>query len=335
MKNKKKILLVVDNESWAFYNIASNFQKELKDVFDIDIIAMERLNGNIADLFMFAQDYDLIHFFWRGLLLDLNIDFTRSYIYNLGLSQEEFIEKFVKPRKITTAVYDHKLLDKDTINEFSKYIKGYYTSSTLLKKAYQELDINKYPSMVITDGIDTKLFKPKKDRFKNIKNRTLSIGWVGNSKWNGEYDHKGLNTIIKPAVEELIKEGYDIKLHLADSNVKLRAREEMPEYYNEIDLYVCCSISEGTPNPILESFACGIPVITTDVGIVRDLFGPKQIKYIMKERSKEELKKKIITFINNLDQVEELEKENLKQIKKWSWKYKAEDFKKFLEKVKV
>lgn len=333
MSKKKHILLVVDNEKWAFYNIASNFQKYLKDDFDIDIVAMERLNGNIADLFLFAQEYDLIHFFWRGLLLDLNIDFTKTYIYNLGLSVEEFIDRYVQNKTITTAVYDHKLLESEKINEYCKYIKGYYTSSTLLKNIYQQLTLEKYPDMVITDGIDLTLFKPKKERFKNIKKRTINVGWVGNSKWDGEYDHKGLNTIIKPVIEEMIAEGYNLNLCLADSNERLRNREEMAEYYDDIDLYICCSINEGTPNPILESFACGIPVITTDVGIVRDLFGPKQIPYIMKERSKDELKKKIILFLENLDKVEGISEENLKQIKKWSWKYKAQDFKKFIEKV--
>lgn len=329
----KKILLVVDNENWAFYNIASNFQKELKNVFDIDIVAMERLNGNVADLFILAKDYDLIHIFWRGLLLDFDIDFTRTYIYNMGLSVDEFVGCYVKNKIITTAVYDHKLLDEDTINNYSKYIKDYYTSSTLLKKEYEKLKLEKYPSTVITDGIDLNLFKPIEKRFENIKKRTVIIGWVGNSKWDGNNDHKGLNTIIRPAIEQLIKEGYNIKLEVADSSVKLRNREEMVEYYNGIDLYVCCSISEGTPNPILESFACGIPVITTDVGIVRDLFGAKQEKYIMKERTVNELKQKIIYFLNNLDKVEEISSENIKRIKKWSWKYKAKDFKEFIEKV--
>ena len=333
MNKKKSILLVVDNEKWAFYNIAINFQKQLENDFDIDIVAIERLNGNIANLFLFAQKYDLIHFFWRGLLLDINIDFTKTYIYNLGLSVHEFIDKYVRNKVITTAVYDHKLLDAEEINEYCKYIKEYYTSSTLLKNIYKQLDLDMYPAMVITDGIDLTLFKPKKNRFKNIKNRTINIGWVGNSKWNGEYDHKGLNTIIKPVVEELISEGYNLNLHLADSSERLRNREEMVQYYNEIDLYICCSINEGTPNPILESFACGIPVITTDVGIVRDLFGSKQIPYIMGERSKDELKKKILMFLDNLDSVEEISLENLKQIKKWSWKYRAQDFKKFVEKV--
>lgn len=333
MENKQKILLVVDTEDWCFFNIASNFQKQLKHMH-LDIVSITAFDHLIANVFLFAKDYDVIHFFWRGYYNHLSDGYAQTYIYNLGLSFDEFIEKYVKPKTITTAVYDHKFLEEDFINDFSQYVKAYYTSSKLLKDEYSKLNLDLQPSTVIADGVNTKFFKPKKNRFKDIKKRPLVIGWVGNSKWKGkEEDHKGLNTIIKPVVEELIKEGYNLELFLADSNIKMRTTEEMAEYFNELDLYVCASLSEGTPNPILESFSCGIPVITTNVGIVGELFGEKQKEYILKERSKKELKKKIIQFIENIDDIEELSKENLKQIKTWDWKYKALQFEQFIYEI--
>ena len=103
----------------------------------------------------------------------------------------------------------------------------------------------------------------------------------------------------------------------------------MPEYYSKIDLYICASINEGTPNPILEAMACGIPVISTDVGIVKEVFGDKQKKYILEERSEACLKNKIKMFIDNLDSIDELVDENLKQIEQWTWQRKAEEFREF------
>jgi hypothetical protein len=48
----------------------------------------------------------------------------------------------------------------------------------------------------------------------------------------------------------------------------------MLEFYHSIDVYVCASLTEGTPNPCLEASACGVPVVTTPVGnmpqLVRD-----------------------------------------------------------------
>jgi glycosyltransferase involved in cell wall biosynthesis len=40
----------------------------------------------------------------------------------------------------------------------------------------------------------------------------------------------------------------------------------MPEFYKRGSYLICASQSEGGPLPVLEALACGIPVITTDVG---------------------------------------------------------------------
>jgi glycosyltransferase involved in cell wall biosynthesis len=45
----------------------------------------------------------------------------------------------------------------------------------------------------------------------------------------------------------------------------------MLDFYRSLDVYVCASRSEGTPNPCLEAAACGLPVITTRVGNMPEL----------------------------------------------------------------
>lgn len=47
--------------------------------------------------------------------------------------------------------------------------------------------------------------------------------------------------------------------------------EEMPDYYKSLDLYVCASENEGFGYPVLECMSLNVPVITTDVGIAKDL----------------------------------------------------------------
>lgn len=46
--------------------------------------------------------------------------------------------------------------------------------------------------------------------------------------------------------------------------------DTMQEFYDAIDLLVCTSSSEGGPLPVFEAIASGVPVISTDVGLVKE-----------------------------------------------------------------
>jgi len=118
---------------------------------------------------------------------------------------------------------------------------------------------------------------------------------------------------------------------MADSSEEMITHDEMRDYYAKIDLYVCVSETEGTPNPVLEAMACGVPVISTDVGIVKEAFGTKQKKMILKERSVECLKGKIIEVIENPDLLRELSQENLESVKKWYWEVRVKNFNLFFK----
>lgn len=336
--NKKKVAIVYDHDGWAFCNIANEIKKNLKEDFDITIFPVSVFNDNAVRLMLIADQFDLVHCLWRGLLSSLSYEYPRSYIYNMGMTYDEFIDKYVKTANITTSVYDHKFLNDESFEDtkfIAKYAKNYTVSSNILKEIYDKLDIDKKPMAVISDGVDLDLFSPMNlERYDvdRLKNRKIRIGWVGNSQFTdseGDDDLKGVKNIIKPALNELIQEGYQIEMKFADRKDGYIPHDKMPEYYNSIDLYVCASKNEGTPNPVLESMASGVPIISTDVGIVREAFGEKQKKYIMENRSKIDLKNKIKDLLNNLEEFKELSAENLKQIQEWSWENKCQQFKEF------
>lgn len=336
--NKKKIAIVYDRDGWAFCNIANQIKRNLGNEFDITIFPVSVFNDNPVQLLLIADQFDLVHCLWRGQLACLDYEYVRGYIYNMGYTFDEFLDKYLKPANITTSVYDHKFLDDENFNttkSFAKYAKNYTVSSTILGNIYNNLDIDKKPMAVISDGVDTSKFKPnnlERFEFENISNRKIKIGWVGNSEFTdseGDSDLKGVRKIIKPALEELIEEGYPIELKFADRKDGYIPHDKMPDYYNTIDVYICASKNEGTPNPVLESMASGVPIISTDVGIVRDAFGKKQREFILEERSKEQLKSKIIKLLESKEKFKELSQENLKQIEDWTWEKKCNQFREF------
>lgn len=67
--------------------------------------------------------------------------------------------------------------------------------------------------------------------------------------------------------------------HGVESRLILPGRQEyelIPYFYAAADASVLASYREGCPNAVLESLACGIPVVATDVGAVPDILPQSQ-----------------------------------------------------------
>ena len=326
----KKICLVCDVPNWAFDIIAKKIAFELKNDFEIDIkyFDVRESAENFFEFLEDVKDYDMIHFFWRKILLQMESEtFKNKAIQKYG-NYESYTQNISK--KISTGVYDFLFLKDEEIetfkNVFNKYSKSYYVISKKLFERYSKIEAYKPAYGIVHDVCNTSKMIPKNlERFENT-NRSLVVGWVGNSaiKYDG-VDLKGFHSLIKPVIQELIEEGYDITEHYADRNIKWRTPEEMPDYYNEIDVCLCTSIMEGTPLPILEAMSCGIPIISTDVGVVPEALGEKQSAYIIGDREygkndeevRKALKEKLIDIYQNRKILKELSEENIESIQRY------------------
>lgn len=335
MNKRAKIALVVDRPDWALDHVADQIIKNLSS--DYEFIRIYSIDiENCANIFMLTQDCQIVHFLWRGFLSGFSQEYCQQKIKNLGYTKEEFLEKYVAGKVISTEVYDHLLLEGPESDATARLfadsdsiITNYAVSSNRLWKIYHELpNIRLRPQAVLTDGVDLGLFIPQHlERLEasQLSKRTIRFGWVGNSKWITG-DLKGISTVIRPAIEELQRQGYNIELYTSDRQQKMIPHHEMPNFYAQIDCYLCASTCEGTPNPILEAMACGVPVITTDVGLVPDVFGPKQKAFVLEERSVECMMQTIQKLLQEPELFVQLSNENITSIKKWDWKIMAENF---------
>jgi len=138
---------------------------------------------------------------------------------------------------------------------------------------------------VIPNGIDTSRYVPASDCDPDPGKESLNLLYVGRLD-----SIKGLDLLIETVSE--LRPDLDIHLNLVgtgDSEARLQAlcdrhgvadavtfhgwQDDVERYYREADLFVLSSRSEGQPTVVLEAQAAGVPVVSTDVGCVRELLG--------------------------------------------------------------
>lgn len=150
---------------------------------------------------------------------------------------------------------------------------GKYFSKMAAKKAVQiicvspklqeNLPIGKEKSIVISAGINTKLFK-KMDK-KTCKQALKLDEKVHYIFFNSN------NPIVKrlDIATEVVSMLKDLHVELLSLNGDILP-DEIPVYLNASSLTMLCSDSEGSPVVIKEAMACGLPIVSVDVGDVKE-----------------------------------------------------------------
>lgn len=77
--------------------------------------------------------------------------------------------------------------------------------------------------------------------------------------------------------------------------------KEKARLYSESDLFILPSYAEGLPNAILEAMAFGLPIITTPVGGIPDIFTDTKNGFLLGSISSLEIYKKSIQLLSSKD----------------------------------
>ncbi len=121
--------------------------------------------------------------------------------------------------------------------------------------------------MYCPNGVDADFFTPG-DPPRPRDAGGNRIGWVG--KERGPKNLEAIDAAFGTLSGDDRIEPRLVRLGKGFRKAPFDARQ-MREFYRSIDYYLCASWNEGTPNPALEAAACGVPVMTTCVGNMREL----------------------------------------------------------------
>lgn len=312
--NRPAVTIFYDVPDWAFHNVARNIARVGAQDYSFRLLGRYDWIGKKQVVTESVMQSDIAVFLWRFDML--------AFLDTLDAAAWAKIATRGGPAFVTI-VYDHLYQSAEDLGQYGNPFElsdVVATCSERLRDVYARHPHLPDISHVVPDGVDLTFFSPTGRVFD--AERPLRIGWVGNSEWGStiETDLKGKHTVLEPAFAKLREAGLTFEIRVADRAVDRIPSEKMPDFYREIDVLVCTSAIEGTPNPVLEAMASGVAIVTTDVGIVHQVFGPEQMQFVLKHRCPEAVAEALERLILDRGLLKCLQDENIRQRETLSWK---------------
>lgn len=194
-------------------------------------------------------------------------------------------------------------------------------------KNWLDIDHVKY----IPHGVDTEFFKPSGNS-NNLDRKQKKLLFVGQHMRDfevfnevaevllKEVAHLKIDVIFRKDFARFIKPHHDIRLHhhINDHQLKI--------FYQEADALFLPLKDATACNSILEALACGLPIITSNVGGVRKYL--EETNNIL-ANTKEAFVEKTMDLLKNKDQLEVLSQQSRATALNLDWKVVAKQVKEF------
>lgn len=213
---------------------------------------------------------------------------------------------------------------KDCLIKYAaKNVDAIIVASKKMQKIAEELsgDIKKIYNL--PNGIDTNLFHPNIEMNKLRENLIdphdyllLSVGGltpIKNQKvileavrklQNNNYKVKSVIIGKGRLKEDLLKLADSLNISKSVQIIDFVENDDMPDFYRASDCLVHPSNHEGFGNVIVESLACGNPVICSNEGVARDHFGQCSDVKVIKNISSDEIVEGFIELVIKKEEID-------------------------------
>jgi glycosyltransferase involved in cell wall biosynthesis len=270
---RRKILLIPDSPSWILGRWAQEIVNRCSQEFDIYYLFTSYAFQNLGQLDILLPSMDAIH-----LLYPVESP-IKEKLLNSGIPLIATIHHFV---------------EWDTVKDYATADR-IVTGSKDWVKHLEQRGIDPDRITLLYSGVDVDLFKPapgkerrKRRRHFRLDQSAFLVGFSAKLSSN-EVDRKGFRTFVEVAANLAAHLGNNIGfvvwgpsldslvLELVQRGVRLfyfpflPRQSEVAALYACLDAFLICSLVEGGPVTLLEAMACGVPVVTTPVGLAKEI----------------------------------------------------------------
>lgn len=283
---------------------------------------------------------------------------VRSQIRHYGSINTICDKKGIKNKKSRFSVLTwFHILDTDyrtrLIPDLNNKIDVVHTACQLSRERLIQNGLDPQKIVVIPLGIDLDIFKcfsaVEKQQIKKELNLPQDKIIIGSFQKDGTGWGEGTEAkmmkgpdIFCDAVIRLAKNfnihvlltgparGY-VKNRLQKSGIGfthkyLKNYPEIVNYYNALDLYLITSREEGGPKAIFESMACGVPLVTTRVGMVPEVVNDNADGLVAAVDDVDAIYQKAASILTESDTRDRIIKNALSHVKQYEFSKIAENY---------
>ena len=294
---RPRILTIVDSPGWAHDRKSEALRRELSDEFDIHKCYHAELRPEDLD----RADLILVYY-WLQLA-----------------GSPDIVAAMERNRdKLVLGICSHAELEGEKGSEgvalLQQYGRAIFVHNRLLLEEWRR--VFDKPVHYTPNGVDLSFFQPS---IQSRRPGPLRVGWAGSLENFGR-ELRGFDLIVAACAD---LDGVEFVPAIKEE--RERSPEEMLAWYQDLDVYVCASRCEGTPNPCLEAAACGLPLVTTPVGNMPEYLVDRVNGFFV-ERRVESIRAALAELVADPGLRAQMSLANRERILDWSWTHQAERY---------
>ena len=242
-----RVLLVYDHPAWCFSHMARGIQRYAPPEYDVRICCSDEFSKNAPNGADAVCQFSWTEASWPIDCHNVTILAHPGCLYLHGTT--DGVGRFCTTNMRNQHNAMKSLPNFDAVLCFNRELHDF--ARVINPNAH-----------LCFPGVDTDVFRERPP----ASGDKLKVLWCGQKPSDGKTNQKGYHEILRHLMKHF-GDRFDWRINTRTAAEALTPAQ-MWGLYQECDVFLCTSVAEGGPLPVLEAMATGRPVVSTPVGVV-------------------------------------------------------------------